>query len=263
MMCCCHSNRNKNVLIIVLHFMIMQLQQRESSKKPKVFEALSKRTNTGLYSLHYSFIQIFTLVIDIILLHVASEQELPRKVPNHKLATVHPQVTKPPPTSKPINPSKNQMSMHARSSRLSQRVFEGEEDEVEEGELEVPVAVPHPQDALPARKRSSTATINTVNMLDEAEDMLSESGSIQQDSNTEECEIVDVICSNYTGDGVDSDTGSELSAMAEEIVSEVLGEYSLDKRTGRGSAGSAGVESSKQQKAVGRLGISIRVGKSL
>jgi len=112
--------------------------------------------------LRYSFNQIFTLVIDIILLHVASEQELPRKVPNHKLARVHPQVTKPPPTSKPINPSKNQMSMHARSSRLSQRVFEGEEDEVEEEELEVPVAVPHPQDALPARKQSSTATINTV-----------------------------------------------------------------------------------------------------
>jgi len=97
-------------------------------------------------------------------------------------------------------------------------------------------------------------------MLDEAEDKLSETGSIQQDSNTEECEIVDVICSNYTGDGVDSDTGSELSAMAEEIVSEVLGEYSLDERTGRGSANSAGVESSsKQQKTVGRLGIFIKV----
>lgn len=143
---------------------------------------------------------------------------------------------------------------------MSQRVFEGEEDEVEEGELEVPVAVPHAQDALPARKQSSTATINTASMLDEAEDKLSETGSIQQDSNTEECEIVDVICSNYTGDGVDSDTGSELSAMAEEIVSEVLGEYSLDKRTGRGSANSAGVESSsKQQKTVGRLGIFIKV----
>lgn len=131
---------------------------------------------------------------------------------------------------------------------------------MEEGELEVPVAVPHVQDALPARKQSSTATINTASMLDEAEDKLSETGSIQQDSNTEECEIVDVICSNYTGDGVDSDTGSELSAMAEEIVSEVLGEYSLDKRTGRGSANSAGMKSSsKQQKTVGRLGIFIKV----
>ena len=122
---------------------------------------------------------------------------------------------------------------------------------MEEREVEAPVAVPNAQDALTTRKQSSTTAISTANMLDEAEEQHSEPGSIQQDSGTEEYEIVDVVCSNYTGDGdgVNSDTGSELSAMAEEIVSEVLGEYSSGKRAERGSANIASVE---RQKAVGR-----------
>lgn len=45
-----------------------------------------------------------------------------------------------------------------------------------------------------------------------------------QSSSSDECEIVDVICSDMHGEEEsNSDTSSELSAMAEEIVNEVLG----------------------------------------
>ena len=180
-----------------------QLQQKDSSKKPK---AQSKHTNTGLFlctpALHCdettnaSVNSCFT------------EQESSRKsLVTHKPATVHSQA---PATSKPTKRGKDQASMHKTLPRREPP--------------EIPTTISNTEDPLPTRKqlvakKQTIAENITANVV---EDNWGKSGSTQEVPNTEECEIVDVVCNNFGGD-LDSDTESELSIMAEEIVTKVVG----------------------------------------
>ena len=92
---------------------------------------------------------------------------------------------------------------------------------------EVPKTISNQEDPLPTRKqltakKQTTADKTTGNVVEKTEDNLSKSESTQKVPNTEECEIVDVICNNL-GSDLDSDSESELSIMAEEIVTKVVG----------------------------------------
>lgn len=128
----------------------------------------------------------------------------------HKPATVYSQA---PATSKPTTRGKDQASTHKTLPR-------GEPPEV-------PRTISNKEDPLPTRKqltakKQTTADKTTANVVEKAEDNLSKSESTQKVLNTEEYEIVDVICNNFGGD-LDSDSESELSIMAEEIVTKVVG----------------------------------------
>ena len=128
----------------------------------------------------------------------------------HKPATVYSQA---PATSKPTTRGKDQASTHKTLPRREPP--------------EVPRTISNKEDPFPTRKqltakKQTTADKNTANVVEKAEDNLSKSESTQNVPNTEECEIVDVICNNFGGD-LDSDSESELSIMAEEIVTKVVG----------------------------------------
>ena len=157
--------------------------------------------------------------------YIVSEQESSRKLlVTHKPATVHSQA---PATSKPTKRGKDQASTHKTLPRHQPP--------------EIPRTLSNTEDPLPARKQVAAKKQTRAENIS-ANDGWGKSGSTQEVSNTEECEIVDVICNNFGGD-LDSDTESELSIMAEEIVTKVVG---------GGSPASADVGSSlKQHKRLG------------
>ena len=135
-----------------------------------------------------------------------SEQESSRKsLVTHKPATVHSQA---PATSKPTKRGKDQPSTH---KTLPKRP-----------PPEIPTTKSNTEDPLPTRKQVS-AKKQTIAEDITANDDWDKSGSTWEVPNMEECEIVDVICNNFGGD-LDSDTESELSIMAEEIVTKVVGD---------------------------------------